>query len=1127
VQVILYFASILLTCALSGFLAAYGWKQRSVPGARTYAGLALGECLLALAETLSLLSPTLAQALFWFQVRFLALAAIPVLWLVFALEYSGRRAWLSKRFLAGLFVIPLITQVLLWSNSLHGLWVRHEVGFHRNGPFWIAETSARIPGLWFLTHSLYGMILLLAGIVLLLISAWRMRRLYRGQALLVAGAGFTALVFAIINTFNLLPRIEFNLFTPGIGLSMLLIALAVFRFQFLKRAPAAEANAAMQAREVQEQRALAVFLLIFVMMAAGIAAVGYLSFQNYERQLRIQVESKLSSIAALKVDELQSWRKERLADAEVLHQNPAFSERVQRYLENPADAPTQAALQSWLDKYQAYDQYDRVFLLDTEGVERISSPAVPEPVATHLVQDAKAALNSGQVTFLDFYRDTTNGPIHLSLLVPIYAEQDNRPLGVLVLRIDPSVYLYPLIQQWPVSSASAEITLVRREGDYALYLNELRFQANIALNQRIPLENTERPSVKAALGQTGLLEGLDYRGVPVIADVRAVPDSSWFLVARMDTTEVYAPLQERLWLTVIFFGALMATSGAALGLAWRQQRARYYHGQIKAAQALRESEARLRLALDAAKAGTWEWDLQTNENIWSEELWKVYGLEMHSCEPSYEAWRQTIHPDDRAKAEQAVQTAASNGTELNAEWRVMDRDGTERWLMSRGQPLRDADSRVVRYIGTVLDITERKQAEEALRALSGRQQALLSAIPDIIMEVDRNKVYTWANQAGLEFFGEDVLGKEAAFYFEGEQDTYDAVQPLFSGDENVIYVESWQRRKDGEKRLLAWWCRALKDDGGDVIGALSSARDITERRRQEAQILAAQAELQRLLAEADQSRRALLSVVEDQKTAEEEIRRLNEELERRVADRTAQLQVANKELETFSYSVSHDLRAPLRGIDGWSMALLEDYGDRLDEQARECLDRVRTEVQRMGQLIDDLLQLSRVTRADMRRELVDLTAMAHGIAARLKEAQPERQVEMIIQPGLTTQGDAHLLEIALTNLLGNAWKFTGARPLARIEFGHLTPCRPLLPGEGEGGRGVGGEVFYVRDNGVGFDMAYAQKLFGAFQRMHRASEFPGTGIGLATVQRIIHRHGGQVWAEAQVDQGATFYFTLE
>lgn len=253
--------------------------------------------------------------------------------------------------------------------------------------------------------------------------------------------------------------------------------------------------------------------------------------------------------------------------------------------------------------------------------------------------------------------------------------------------------------------------------------------------------------------------------------------------------------------------------------------------------------------------------------------------------------------------------------------------------------------------------------------------------------------------------------------------------------------------------------------------------------------------------------------ITERKRTEAEIQKLNAELEQRVIQRTVQLEAANQELEAFSYSVSHDLRSPLRGIDGWSHALLEDYGSQLDEQAKTYLDRVRAETQRMGNLIDDLLQLSRLTRAEMHTAQVDLSAIAHRVATQLQETEPIRQVDFVIQPELNAQGDAQLLEIALTNLLGNAFKFTGKTPQARIELGKT--------------RVEGQDAFFVRDNGAGFEMAYAKKLFGAFQRLHKASEFPGTGVGLTTVQRIVHRHGGRIWAEAALQQGATFYFTLE
>ena len=239
---------------------------------------------------------------------------------------------------------------------------------------------------------------------------------------------------------------------------------------------------------------------------------------------------------------------------------------------------------------------------------------------------------------------------------------------------------------------------------------------------------------------------------------------------------------------------------------------------------------------------------------------------------------------------------------------------------------------------------------------------------------------------------------------------------------------------------------------------------------------------------------------------------LAEQASRKFEDANRELQAANRELEAFSYSVSHDLRAPLRSMDGFSQILLEDYGDELDEEGRDYLGRVRAASQRMGQLIDDLLELSRVTRGPLRRASVDLSAIAASVAGDLKASDPDRQGSFAITEGLVARGDAKLLRVALENLLGNAWKFTSRVPDARVEFGAT--------------RQGGMQVYYVRDNGAGFDATYADKLFGAFQRLHSAEEFEGTGVGLATVARVMRRHGGEVWAEGEVGEGATFYFTL-
>ena len=272
------------------------------------------------------------------------------------------------------------------------------------------------------------------------------------------------------------------------------------------------------------------------------------------------------------------------------------------------------------------------------------------------------------------------------------------------------------------------------------------------------------------------------------------------------------------------------------------------------------------------------------------------------------------------------------------------------------------------------------------------------------------------------------------------------------------------------------------------------------------------AEIDRATTELHASNRELEREVRERGRAEQEVLRLNAELEQRVRERTAQLELTNRELESFCYAVSHDLRGPLRSIDGFSQALLQDCLPQLPQDGQRFLRRIRASTQRMGQLIEDLLTLSKVSRGEMARREVDLGEVARQVFADAAQKEPGRKVEMTAWDNMHADGDPRLLRAALENLIGNAWKFTSKVERPRIEVGSLR----------DGGR----TTFFVRDNGVGFDMAYADKLFGAFQRLHSESEFPGTGIGLATVQRIVHRHGGRIWANAAPGKGAAFFFTL-
>lgn len=387
---------------------------------------------------------------------------------------------------------------------------------------------------------------------------------------------------------------------------------------------------------------------------------------------------------------------------------------------------------------------------------------------------------------------------------------------------------------------------------------------------------------------------------------------------------------------------------------------------------LKKWQLHLQAAQRIAHLGSWEFDATTGEITWSKEVFRILGQDIALGPPDYDKLLQIYHPDDRPEHDRLVQRALREGEPYDLECRVLHDDGHLSYIQARGEPGLDENGQVVNIMGTILDITERKQQELHL------------------------------------------------------------------------------------------------------------------------------------------------------------------------LQTTAQLEASNRELEAFAYSVSHDLRAPLRAIDGFSQSLIEDYGDRLDAEAQDYFKRIRRNVSRMSQLIDDLLRLSRVSRVAIEPQVVNLSELAQEIAAELQEREPEHSITLEIAPQLTLNADPSLMEMMLTNLLENAWKFTRYQPQAQIELGRGSSLQETLKTTPERVQGLpladaadklnprllDAPVYFLRDNGAGFDMKYSKMLFGVFQRLHDTQEFPGTGIGLATVQRIVQRHGGLIWAKGQVGKGATFYFVI-
>jgi PAS domain S-box-containing protein len=391
------------------------------------------------------------------------------------------------------------------------------------------------------------------------------------------------------------------------------------------------------------------------------------------------------------------------------------------------------------------------------------------------------------------------------------------------------------------------------------------------------------------------------------------------------------------------------------------------------------------------------------------------------------------------------------------------------------------DEQLVRVWGVKRDVTDLVVAQEELQAAKDYAERLIELASIMVVGLDSEGRVRAFNRTAENVTGYSRPEIEQRNWFDVMAPPHlfpqvrDEFTRLLAGGEPSTF-EMPLLTASGDERYIVWQNNPIVENA-HIAGTISFGMDITARRHME-----------------------------------EALRSLNEQLELRVEERTAELGAANRELESFAYSVSHDLRAPLRGIDGFTQALVEDYGEKLDERALDYCRRVRKAAGRMGHLIEDLLVLSRITRAEMRIEEADVSAMATDILALLHEREPERAVHTYVQAGLRARGDVGLLRILMENLLDNAWKYTKKTSEPTIEVG----------ARWEGKR----QVFFVKDNGAGFDMAYADKLFAPFQRLHSAQDYAGTGIGLATVQRIISRHGGRVTVSAKVNQGATFEFVL-